>query len=51
MELYGDDEDWLDKDAQCQSIIVSAVDNKLIRCLMTCRTSNQMWHHLSTVFE
>jgi hypothetical protein len=51
MELYGDDEDWLDKDAQCQSIIVSAVDNKLIRRLMTCKTSSQMWRRLSTVFE
>jgi hypothetical protein len=41
-----------DRDAAChQSYLISAIDNKLVRKLMSCRTFDQMWHRLCIVHE
>ena len=50
-EAHDDVNEWADKDAICQSIIISAVESKLMRRLMMCGTAHQMWHKLSTVHE
>jgi hypothetical protein len=50
-ETCEDEDEWYDKDAQCQSILVGAIDQKLMRRLMTCQTANAMWRCLSTIHE
>jgi transposase InsO family protein len=50
-EMSEDEDEWVDKDAACQSMIVSAIDIKLMRRLMTCRSANQMWRKLITIHE
>ena len=50
-ELAKSQEEWMDRDAAYQSIIILAVDQKLMQRLMTCRTANQMWRRLCTVHE
>ena len=46
-----DPDEWEDRDVVCQSMILSALDTKLMRRLRTCRTANQMWRRLCTVYE
>lgn len=46
-----DPAEWDDKDAACQSMLLSAIEPKLIRRLTTCKTSNQMWRRLCLVYE
>ena len=50
-ESFTDEEDWLDKDAACQSFLISAIDSKLLRRLMNCCIANQMWRRLYTIHE
>lgn len=39
-EAHRDMNEWDDKVSICQSIIISAIDPKLMRKLMTCRTAH-----------
>ena len=50
-ESFNDEDDWINKDAGCQSLLISIVDPKLMRRLVTSRTTNQMWRRLCTVHE
>jgi len=50
-ESFTDEEDWLDKDATCQSFLIFAIDSKLLCRLMNCLTAHQMWRHLYTIHE
>jgi hypothetical protein len=50
-ETSKNEEDWLDKDVACHSILIAAIDQKIIRWLMICRSAHAMWRRLSTVHE
>ena len=50
-ESFTHEEDWFDRDAACQSFLISAIDSRLMHRLMNCRTANQMWRRLCTVHE
>ena len=50
-ESSAHEEDWFDKDAACQSFLISAIDSRLMHGLMNCHTANQMWRRLCTVHE
>lgn len=42
---------WKKKDAQAQKIIVTTVDKKSMMHLLDCKTANEMWIKICTIYE
>jgi hypothetical protein len=50
-EASEDKDEWNDRDAAFQSLLVSVIDPKLMRRLKNCVTAYQMWRRLATIHE
>lgn len=46
-----DKETWKKKDAKAQSLIVTRMSNKTLMQITCCKTANEMWKKLHTIYE
>lgn len=44
-------DDWDSKDAKAQEIIVSRLDEKVVTHVLACKTSEEMWTKLKSIYE